>query len=155
MVAALALLGTACEPPPKPPLQLTITLDQSATYDVLTKAVALRATVTCTRPAKVYLTEADLVVPGSGPVVLTTRSLDPYTSANAAPVDCPGPGGGTGTSWWHWTGEAPDTGGYTIWLSGSTFGLLGPSYATAQGAGTVHFSKVLCWFGLSSPCAPA
>jgi hypothetical protein len=156
VVVLLALLGTACGPTPTPQMQLTISLDQSARYEILTKAVAFDVTVTCTRPAKVELMSASLVVQGSGSVILSTRNLDPYYApGNSFTVDCPGPAGQTETTWWHWTGDPPGTGGYTIWIFGTTGGLLGsPNTASARGAGTVHFSKILCWFGLSNPCVP-
>jgi hypothetical protein len=153
-VGVLAVLGAACQPTPQ--LQLTTAIDQTGTYDVLTKAVSLRVTVTCSRPATVYVTRAQLVLEGSGPVVVTTRDLDPVVSSgNFAAIDCPGPAGRAATTWWQWPGDPPGTGGYTIWVSVGTLGLLGsPNTAGATGSATVRFSKVLCWFGLSNPCTP-
>jgi hypothetical protein len=145
-VAVLGIAGTACEPPPP---AVTLRLHPSATYEVLTGAVGLTVDVACAKPGTVFLRFAPQ---GSAPM------SDYASDSSWTSVSCPGTGGGTFTTNWRWGPSAPTSLMLIAEATRSTYSgsLRTPNFEVGvRDAQTVTFSRILCWFGLSKPCAPA
>lgn len=150
-VAALALVGTACEPTKQ--MELTFDVKPSGSYELLTKVVTLSVDIRCTRPHRVGVT-ASVGSPN-------WRYLDPVNPyVQGLPlivVACPGPQGSTFTTKWKWATAAP-TGAVPVLMTGNTEESPGSipavDRATTSDTADVTFAHILCWPGAPS-CSTA
>ncbi len=154
LVAALGVMGSACQPAPVPQMKLTLDIDPAGTYEILTEVVTAKVRLSCTRPYSVGL---DVVRPvGWGGV----------QELHSDRVQCPGPDGETFALQWKF-GFTP-TKPIPILMTATTSTVDTSSLfpddwvertpaidlATTWDGESITFQPILCWPGAPA-CSPA
>ena len=149
LVAALllALLGTACEPAPKPQMDLTLRVNPTGYVDILTNRIKLSVSVSCTRSTLVRLTPS-VVLENYGDVQLEVA--EPISG-----IGCNGPQIGNWIPiWWRIPAPyppAPPT-NLQVTMIGETvtanYGIPPAiDYDTVTTRQAVTLTPILCWPG--------
>jgi hypothetical protein len=154
-VAVLGLVGTACQPAPTEQMELTLDVNPSGTFNVLTNVITLTGRVTCTR-------QADVRLVANYPLTIDGRTRTVHLAPDGHRqgwIGCPGPRGANwATDWQVIEGNAdplpktppnPAVITMTGWTA-TSFPTPPIDYDVETVTQTVTLPRLLCWPGAPS-----